>query len=357
MLYILYNKGGNFKMGELGNNKDEAGVNNNDIKKEKRVLRPLSEMCEYDRCENLPRDKNTISIFKNSVIQFIPYSYKRITEKGYVEDCMIEEMHNIAYLLIEYYIINPEIVKLFCINLFETVLQTGIEYNKNLVAEILTKSELILVLSIYIFQMTSYSFDLELIQNYNDETVDSINRNLLFIMCNHIYNNLQNELHLDINEVTPKELVYGVESGFFSDKVKIKSRIESILKNEGSKDKYNKVINAIINLGIKNYINLEDYDEYLKDYDLYKLIYYPNNIDYNEFDIRFLINCKSSIAINNAIKYGGPILNMRLYYESLKDKSITKYKVINKIINDPDNKYISKKMVREKREQSKGKNN
>ena len=157
---------------------------------ERRRFRPYVKLFFKELIDDFPTEKKAMSKIKADIIDFIIYCYKRISDKGYVEEEMVEEMQNIAIILRAYCEVEDGRLwsefYLFYIRFLEYLLREGQKYDKNLVIELLARSGILTSLSKYILQYKSYIFDINLILNYFDISVETRNINMLSFMTNQI---------------------------------------------------------------------------------------------------------------------------------------------------------------------------
>jgi hypothetical protein len=258
-----------------------------------------------------------------------------------VEDNMIEEFHNIALILRAY--CEVENGKLwdsdfndFNIRYFEYLLRLGIKFDKNLVARLLTQSEILNALGIYIIQYQDYKYDINLILDYYDISVEAENKNMLCLMTHQVCPRIKSIIDLKIKDLTVEELETGIRSGYFSGREEeVNLHIKKKLKYLKVKDKksFNELRKRIIKLHIMEDINdISLYRNYLKDHDLYKLKYHPELIDYNVYDINNFIGIVNIYVLNDVIKYGGYDFYKRIYAISKKQRDIKHTYILGHIL-------------------------
>ena len=311
---------------------------------ERRKFRPMAnQLFQKDKLDKFPTDKKTVAKIKKDIIRFVVYCYKRICDKGYVEKEMIEEFRNIAIILRAYCEVeNGELwdsdFNTFNIRFFEYLLKLGSKYDKNLVAKLLTQSEILNALGIYIIQYQDYIFDSNLILNYNDISVEAANRNMLCFMTHQVCPQIKKLIDVKVDNLTMEELEIGIRSGYFCGKEEevnklIRDRLTA-LRFEDSAG-FNDFATKILKLHIMEYLDdISMYEDLIKGHDLYMLKYHPDMIDYSVYDIRNFIGIINLHVLNDVTEYGGYDFYKRVYSIFKKHREIKYTYILGHILKN-----------------------
>ena len=296
---------------------------------DRRGIRSLVHLYYKDRIYDFPTDEESLRRIKTDIKDFIDYSYRRTEDIGYVENEMVEEFHNIALVLrgyceVKYGDLWASVFSGFHKELFRYALEQGVKYNKGLIVKLLTQSEFILALSIYIFQYQAYEYDSGLILKYNDISVEDMN--MLCFMTHQVCPNIRKKIKIDMKNLSAEDLLRGIGTDYFIDrKEEVNDRIRfhlNRLKNDGDKGRYDSIVRDILMLHIDNYIDLAPIEDLVKDHIVYRLLYQPESVDYGSVELNTFINIKSQKIVDNAICHGGYKLFRRVRKEYEKNKDI-----------------------------------
>lgn len=329
---------------------------------ERRKFRGLLELYLRDRICDFPTDKESLWLLKENIMNFIDYCYLRTDEKGSVEDEMVEELHNIALILRGYYEVDKgeqwkSDFNDFHKSLFSYALKQGLKHNKGLVAELLTRSEFLHALDIYIFQYQEYEFNPDLVLDYNDISIES--RNMLCFMTHRVCPTIKKEIKIDLNDLSVDDLLTGIKTGYFTDKKEeAGNRLRyflNVLKEEDDKERYDNIVRKILMLYIDYLIDISSLVDLIKDHVVYKLLYCPETVDYETIELKTFINIKSRIILNNAIDHGGYCLFKRLLEEYNKNRDIIYIEAFSEILNNEKLRRMYKEEQAEERMRRKGK--
>ncbi|MCR4806360.1 MAG: hypothetical protein K5857_01665 [Lachnospiraceae bacterium] len=294
-----YNQGGSFQYRAFG---------------ERRGFRPLADnLYKNDLIDDFPTDRRSLAMIKSDIIGFTEYAYRRISEKGYVEEEMIEELHNIAIVLKAYCEVKhgelwDSDFNTFNIRFFEYLLKTGLKYDKNLVAEALTKSGILNALSTFIIQYKNHIFDSSLVLNYYDISVEVKNRNMLCFMTYQVSPRIKDIIDIRIEDLTIQELEDGIRSGFFNDiREEVRTYLKELLLYKSIHDKkgYEDLRTRILKLHLMEYIEISGFEDMLSDHCLYRLKYHPDKIDYAHFPLGLLCGLINVNILKDVVRYGG----------------------------------------------------
>ena len=328
---------------------------------ERRGIRSLMELYYRERTCDFPTDEETLQRIRGDIINFIDYSYGRTDKKGYVEDEMVEEFHNIAIVLREYCGVKygdlwESVFNDFHKSLFSYTLKQGVKHNKGLVVELLTRSEFLLALDIFIYQYQAYECDSNLVLNYNDISAEHKNR--LCFMTHRVCPTIKKEVYIDINKLSVDDLLRGIETGFFHDrKEEAGDRVRyhiNVLKDENDKERYDSIVRKIIMLHIDNLIDIKSLKDMIKHHIVYKLLYLPETVDYETIELKTFINIKSRDILNNAIAHGGYCLFKRVMTEYRRNQDIIYVEAFREILSNESFKRIYNEERAEARRQQKG---
>lgn len=295
---------------------------------DRRGIRSLVHLYYRNRIYDFPTDEESLYRIKSDIMNFIDYSYNRTEEKGCVEEEMVEEFHNIALVLrgycgVKYGDLWESAFSDFHRELFRYVLEQGVKYNKGLIIKLLTQSEFILALCIYIFQYQEFEYEPDLILKYNDISVEDMN--MLCFMTHRVCPNIKEKIKIEIRNLSAEELLKGISTDYFADRKKeINEHIRYLLqrlKQEGNDDRFDSIVRDILMLHIDDYIDIGHIEDQVKDHIVYRLLYFPESVDYESVKLSTFINIKSQRIVDNALKYGGYTLfrRVRKAYEKNHD--------------------------------------
>ena len=296
---------------------------------ERRGIRSLVQLIFEGRICDFPTDKRSLDRIKSDIMDFIDYSYPRTEEKGYVEEAMIEEFHNIAIVLrayceVKYGDLWESVFSDFHKELFRYALEQGVKYNKGLIIKLLTQSEFILALSIYIFQYQAYEYDSNLILDYSD--IPTTDMSMLCFMTHQVCPNIKEKIRIDIKKLSVEELVKGIETNYFTDrKEEVTDRIRLLLGrlyHDNNRERYDSIVRDIMMLHIDDYIDLRPMEDMVRDHIVYKLLYHPETVDYEAMDLNTFINIRSRKIVENAITHGGYPLYKRIRREYERNRNV-----------------------------------
>ena len=297
---------------------------------EKRGIRALVEMYFKNKYFLFPDDNETLDKIKNDILLALVYSYIRCSESGYAEDEMIKELLHFALAILGYCSKNEREVwenelNDFYIMMFRHALELGMKYDHGIVVELLVKSGLLEMLSTCIDQLQPYDYDQDLISGYlRDSSISDTDKRMLCFMTHKVCKSVKEMIKINIDELTEDELIIAIRTQYFEgdDKERVNRRLLDLLKDlssrEDMKDKYDSLIKDVINLHVEYTIPISLYSEYMKTHPLYRILYYPETVDYEELDLKVFVNVKSHKIIENAGKYGGYPLYKRIrdvYYK------------------------------------------
>lgn len=325
---------------------------------ERRGIRRMVELYCKDMIYEFPTDEESLRRIKEDIMDFIDYSFRRTDEKGYVEDEMVDEFHNIALVLrgyceVKYGDLWKSVFNDFHKSLFSYALRQGVKYNKGLIVELLTKSEFLLALGIYIFQYQAYEYDSELILNYKDISVEDKDINMLCFMTHQVCPTIKKEIKIDLNDLSVDDLLTGIETEYFRDKQEeAGDRIKYLLKllrDENNKDRYDSIVRKILMLHIDKRIDIRSLKELVEDHIVYKLLYYPETVDYESIELKTFINIKSRDIVNNAVIYGGYCLFKRIMAEYRRNRDIIYVGAFREILSNE----TFRRIYNEEREEAK----
>lgn len=306
---------------------------------ERRGIRSLVYLYYRNRIYDFPTDKESLDHILSDIMNAVNYCYRRIEERGYVEDEMVEEFHNIAIVLrgyceVKYGELWDTVFSDFHRELFRYALEQGVKYNKGLIVKLLTQSEFILALSIYIFQYQAYEYDSNLILNYNDISVDDKDINMLMFMTHLVCPGIKEKIKIDIMNLSAEDLIRGIGTEYFvGRKEEIYGRIKLLLEKIGNdKDRYDSVVRDILMLYIDNLIDIKPFEDLVKDHIVYRLLYCPESVDYVSIELNTFINIRSGRIVDNAIAFGGYTLFKRVRKEYEKNEDIKYVDAFDRIL-------------------------
>ena len=288
---------------------------------ERRRFRPMADpLFHNERIDDFPTDRKSVSMIKNNIISFSEYCYKRVNDKGYVENEMVEEFLNIALILRGYCEVDGSKLwksdfNVFNIRFFEYLLKEGQKYDKNLVIELLSRSGILDALSEYIIQYRTYIFDSNLILDYYDTSVEAKNRNMLCFMTYQVCPYVKKFNKIKVEDLTAEELETGIRSRYFNDrKEEIGRYIKDLLISKKSKDldDFEQFRTTILKLHLMEYLEISMYEDLLKDHDLYRIKYHPETIDYKTIKLSLFSGLRHIRIRDNVEKYGGYEIYKRL---------------------------------------------
>lgn len=326
------------------------------LKTERRGIRRLVYLLYRDRICDFPTDEESLQKIMSDIMNFIDYSYRRTEEKGYVEAEMVEEFHNIALVLrgyceIKYGDLWESVFSAFHKELFRYALEQGVKYNKGLIVKLLTQSEFILALSIYIFQYQAYEYDASLILDYSD--ISDNDMNMLCFMTHQVCPNIKEKIRIDIKNLSVEDLLKGIATDYFVDrKAEVNEHLRLLLEkldNENNRERYDSIVRDILMLHIDNYIDIKPIEDMVKDHVVYRLLYDPTSVDYKTLDLNTFINIKSRKIVDNALSYGGYTLYKRVRKEYEKNRDIILVEAFRRILEKKNYRQI----YNEEREESK----
>ena len=328
---------------------------------EKRGIRALVGLYFKNKYFLFPDDKETLEKIKKDILYAIIYSYIRCSEKGYAEEELIKEFHNIALVILGYCSKNDREVwenelNDFYIMLFRYVFEIGMEYDHGIVVKLLVNSGLLEILSLCIDQIQPYEYDPELILGYlMDPSVSDTDKRMLSFMTHRVCRPVKDIAKINIEELSEDELTAAIRTQYFEsdDRERVNRRLFDLLRNlslrEDMKDKYASFVKDVINLHVEYAIPISAYREYIKSHPLYKILYCPETVDYEKLDLKVFVNVKSQKIINNAVEYGKYPLYKRIRDAYYKDMGIKFCEAFNQILRIENYKYLYETDRKEKK--------
>ena len=320
---------------------------------ENRGIRPMVDLYCRNRIYMFPKDRTTIFRIRNDITDLIEVAYIRMTDNGYIERQMVEEFHNAALVFNGYCQVDDgeiwnEYFNDYYIMLFRYILELGNNYNKRLVARLLTESGLIGQISKCIYQLQGYHYEYDLFAGYlGDRSIEEKDRNMLCFMSYPVCESLKDEVSIDIMSLSSEEIITGIKNHFFTDSDSrrlAEQRLLSIMKklkcSRYNRTEYDMLARKIINLHIDQLISLNTYSGYIEDHPLYMLLYRPEAVDYSHLPLSYLVDVKSQIIIDNAIEYGDYVLYRRVREKYLKDMRLKFGSAFKQILSIEKYKYL-----------------
>ena len=305
-----------------------------------------------------PTDSKGRSGIRASVLAVSKYCFLRVNEKGYVEKEMLEEMHNIGRVLRAYCEIEEgEYWKefyLFYIRYLEFLLRDGLKYDKNLIIELLLKSEIITSLSIFIIQYKPYIFDNNLILNYHDISVEAEKYNMLCFITNQLFPGIKKIYNLKMEDLSMVELENAIRFGYYDDRRReLGEYIRELLliKKDSDENDYEDLRVRLLKLHIMQELDISAFEDLLTDHDLYNLMYHPRRVDFTQVRLNQFNGLRNVDISNTAIRYGGYEFYLRLSAEKKKDIRIREVYTFKKVLTHDafKRRYYEEVLVKEKK--------
>ena len=242
---------------------------------------------------------------------------------------MVNELQNIGSVLRAYCEIEDgeywNEFYTFDISYLEYLLKEGLKYDKNLIIELFLKSGIITSLSIYIIQYETCTFDINLILDYNDTSVETKNLNMLMFMTNQLCSRIKEIRKIEIRDLSMFELEYAIRFGYFNDKRKeLGEYIRELLlsKREEDKKAYEELRTSFLRLYIMEELDISYFKDLLEDHVLYALLYHPREVDFTKIKLDFFIGLVNVNILENVIKYGGYDFYQRIKAAKKRNKEL-----------------------------------
>ncbi len=315
--------------------------------KERRRFRPYAIMYYKGHIVDLPRDRETLEKIKADIIDHTGYCYKRINDRGFVEDEMVEEFINIKVILRAYCEINDgefwKEFNTFNIRFFEYLLREGLKYEKNLVIELLYKSGISASLSIYIIQYKTHIFDTNLVLNYFDISVKAKNINMLMFMTHQLCSRVKELKKIRLEDLSVEELECGIRSGYFIDRKEELGRfIRELLisRRETDSKAYMDLKVRVLKLHALGDLDISAFLDLVRDHTIYRLLYTPWTVDYKTIDINIFIGLVNVRILKGVIKYGWYDFYSRVRAAKKKNRKIGDTYILGNVLKDENFKRI-----------------
>ena len=313
---------------------------------EKRGIRLLADLFSKNKFYLFPADELSLTLIKDDIIKVIDISFERCSKKGYVEEAMLEELHNVAMVINGYCQKDDgEIWKRefndFYIMMLKYAFELGCNFDKGIVLKLLIESGLLEFLSICIEQIQEYEYDFHIISEYlNDTSISVTDKHILCFMISKVCKSIREEVDIDIEELLWGELIIAIRTQYYlwDDKEKVRNRLLGIIRDMSrnciKKKEYDSLVKEVIKLHIGNMLPIARYSDYVEYHTLYKLLYYPDTIDYNLIDLNAFVNVKSQRIIDNAKRHGGYLLYKRVRDAYYRNMGIKRCEAFRQILNN-----------------------
>ncbi len=311
---------------------------------EQRNVRPLMELYVKNKQYMFPDDDKSIQNIQDDYLEKVHYIFYRCTKKGYAEKEMIEELHNIALVFRGYCSKDEQEIwkekwNDYFIRFFDHILKCGLDHNRSVIATLLVESGLLEFLSLCISEIQTYEYEFGLISGYlEDASVSDVNKHMLCFMTSKVCPSVKEKVSINLEELSAEELIAAIRTQYYEgeDKLWVNRRLVSLLSEmdraDGKSDKYDLIVRDLINLHIGNMLPITMYRGLVEYHPLYKLLYHPDDIDYNSIDLNNFINIKSQRIIDNAIEHGGYILYKRIREKYRRDKRVKLFEAFRQIL-------------------------
>ncbi|MFT3983126.1 MAG: hypothetical protein QM697_04425 [Lachnospiraceae bacterium] len=284
------------------------------------------------------------------------YGYINKTVQAYLSDSVkiinkkektLEEFQNI-YLIIEYFLIEHQ-GEAMVTGLSELLylLMRIEQYNPEkleALMELYEESELLYKICYYLHYYFDYSCDEQMIHIFLSGIRYTKTYKLFSMFLYQInpafFKNKKQILLIDCN---PKELFYGICSGYFlywEGNAVHKRLVELCETNKMCIEEKLSVENPLFGLFMlyrHGYLkSLKDYAELLRDSDLYKLLYLPTEVNYKEVPIKWLEIINTEKCLKNVIAYGGMNFYYRIFREVQKYPYLGSKEIYRSVLKSKD---------------------
>lgn len=325
----------------------ESSDKENDNRRERRKLRPIAMAYIKGQTEDLPTDGISLSRIQAHILDFIKYCYKRINDKGHVEDEMVDEVRNIGVILKAYCDIkNGDLCSEFYnfnIRLLNLLFKEGCNCNKNQVIVLFERSEILTLLSIFFIQYKTCIFDINLILDYCDTSVEAKNINMLCFMTYQFCSQVKDIKKIRMEELSIDELEKGISLGYFNDKrAELGKYLRELLicKNENDKGSFEILCFKLLRLHILGKLEIYAFSDLVKDHILYRLMYKPWEVDFKTIRLNLFIGLVNVKIRNIVIKYGGYEFYLRVRAAKKRNKNIKNSYIFSGVLQNENFKRI-----------------
>lgn len=308
---------------------------------ERRRIRPFSEEYSKGMLDCFPTDKKGRSKLKSDIIDVSDYCFKRVNDTGYVEEEMVEELQNIGSILRAYCEVEDgelwEEFNTFHIRFLEYLLREGLKYDKNLIIELFFKSGILASLSIYIIQYKTYTFDINLILNYYDISVEAQNLNMLCFMTNQLCSRIKEIKKIKMEDLSMVELENAIRLGYFNDRrEELGDYLKGLLIENRDKDTevYESLRLKFLKLHIMQELDISAFTDLVNDHVLFDVMYHPWKVDFSNIPLKYFIGLINIDISNIVIRYGGYDFYLRVKAEKKKNKKIGNLYIFKNVLKD-----------------------
>ena len=325
---------------------------------ERRRIRPYAVRYLKGSTDDFPRDSEGRSKIKSDIYDVCGCCFERIKEKGYVEKEMVKELRNIGRVLRAYCEIeNGEFWDEFYIfdtEFLEYILKEGLKCDKNLAIELFSRSGIITSLGIYLIQYKTCEFNINLILDYNDTSVETKNLNMLMFMTNQLNSRIKEIRKIEMRDLSMYELENAIRLGYYNDKKEeLGEYIKELLlkKREEDKESFEELRVCFLKRYIMQDLDISAFKDLLDDHVLYDLLYHPWKVDYSGISLELFIGLINVDIRDNVIKYGGYDFYLRVRAAKKRDKKLGDVYIFKNVLMNDDFKRRSyeEKMAKEER--------
>lgn len=325
---------------------------------ERRRIRPLSDRYARGLIDDFPTDKKGRSKVKSNIIDVADYCFKRVNTKGYVEDVMVEELQNIGSILRAYCEVEDgelwDEFNIFHIRFLEYLLREGLKYDKNLIIELFFKSGILTSLSIFIIQYKTYTFDINLILNYYDISVEAKNLNMLCFMTNQLCSRIKEIKKIKMEDLSVIELENAIRSGYFNDrKEELGNYLKELLiyNRDNDNEAYENLRVKLMKLHIMQELDICAFTDILEDHVLFDVMYHPWKVDFMKIPLNYFIGLRNINISNSVVRYGGYEYYLKIKAEKKKNRKIGEIYIFRNVLRDENFKrrYYEEKLAKEER--------
>ncbi len=328
---------------------------------ERRRLRPYAARYLKGNTDGFPTDSKGRSKIRSDILDVCGYCFERIKEKGCLEKEIVKEFRNIGRILRAYCEIKDgefwDEFYIFDIEFLEYLLKEGLKIDKNLAIELFYRSGIITSLSIFIIQYKTCIFDINIILDYNDTSVETKNLNMLMFMTNQLCSRIKEIRKIEIKDLSMLELENAIRLGYYNDQREELGKYirELLLSKKDDKEVYEGLRETFLRLYIMQDLDISGFKDLLEDHILYDLMYHPWKIDFSKIKLDLLIGLINVDIRDNMIKYGGYDFYLRVKAAKKKNKKLGDVYIFKNILMNDDFKrrfYEDKAAKEEERKNS-----
>ncbi len=279
---------------------------------EKRVVRSLTNLYRDKRICDFPTDRDSLHDIEQAIIRSVDYCYRRVENRGRIEYEMLDELNNIAIVILGYQQIEDgDLTCEFNKALFKYLLLHGLECDKQRVVKMLIKSRLLAMLSICIQNHEIYTFTPDIMSEYYKDTHINIkDKNLLYMMTYQVCIPEKKDFELKMDALTVDEILTGIKYGTFNghdEKVygRIRDKVVSLSKDPDKYREYHDIVKKVLLLHDKGAIDIGPFSGYVKWHILYRVRYEPDTVDFAILDLNSIKRISNLNTATGIKKAGG----------------------------------------------------